>query len=77
MTRRTNELCVECGAARNCHTPLNRATGLCCDGFTAAVKRVLAKDTEYWDAWGGSTEDRSTYNLGDGCRRVPSRGGQD
>lgn len=37
-------------------------------------RRRKPTQPEYEDAWGGETDDRSTYNLGDGCRRVLPKG---
>jgi hypothetical protein len=37
-------------------------------------RRRRPTQLEYDDAWGGETDDRSTYNLGDGCRRILPKG---
>ena len=36
-------------------------------------RRRRSVEPDYEEAWSGATEDRSTYNLGNGCRRVPAR----
>jgi hypothetical protein len=60
------------------HNPHNRAIEACCRNFETAKRREITKDAdvEYREAWTGDADDRALYNLGNGGRRVPPRGGQ-